>query len=598
MVMLRRGLGLVLLCATGHVFSADIVVTTTEDITKNDDQCSLREAIEYINQGKPEAGLNGCGGKDATDNIILSTKEYLLNEQVRISKPMVFRTQYETTIVDDIPGTKNAVIAMKGTDRIFHIERIRPKADNEIRDAAIGVEFYEITLQGCTASVCKDKGGLILNYERLKFDKSHLINGKANFGGAIYNVESFIESETSKIRSARVNLVNSLLENNQAQQGAVLYSEFPDFDISASVIKGNKTTDSEGFAIYSHKVLSEDETKVTNLNYAKVINSTIFNNKGYIINVKDGIALNNNTLVFNDFGLIFNAPFKKALLTNNIIAKNGNLDCRVETAIDQSNLNNNLYGFGCEGTASEQLGERTLLAGTDVEGECDVNSSGILCPFKVYSGYALGYFRPRVLPSYRQLTDSPIINRGPDSNGTSCETVDQRGNARKDRILCDRGAIELIQSSTSSGRFGKDIFYGEIVKLNINDFLGDGELIPASQCDALVGPHPKKEEWQAGCMIIQQNNSPSKGKAELLQNGEFTYTPQGNWHGTDDFKVLVVVSTRQLNESINPYIEIPTVIKQDPRDTYTSDKVKTSGGGLGLISVLGLMTLIAIRRKK
>src|SRR5690606_27706938 len=119
-------------------------------------------------------------------------------------------------------------------------------------------------------------------------------------------------------RSARVNLVNSLLENNQAQQGAVLYSEFPDFDISASVIKGNKTTDSEGFAIYSHKVLSEDETKVTNLNYAKVINSTIFNNKGYIINVKDGIALNNNTLVFNDFGLVFNAPFKKASLTNNI----------------------------------------------------------------------------------------------------------------------------------------------------------------------------------------------------------------------------------------------------------------------------------------
>ena len=37
--MLKRGIGLGLLCMTGQAFSANITVTTTDDIVKADNQC-------------------------------------------------------------------------------------------------------------------------------------------------------------------------------------------------------------------------------------------------------------------------------------------------------------------------------------------------------------------------------------------------------------------------------------------------------------------------------------------------------------------------------------------------------------------------------
>ena len=70
--MLKQSIGIAMLCIAGQAYSADIVVTTTEDISSaNDKQCSLREAIEYINLGLPEAGYNGCGGKSSTSTILL-----------------------------------------------------------------------------------------------------------------------------------------------------------------------------------------------------------------------------------------------------------------------------------------------------------------------------------------------------------------------------------------------------------------------------------------------------------------------------------------------------------------------------------------------
>ena len=54
-----------LLCA-GYTHAAinDIVVTTTLDEDKDDNQCSLREAITLINQklASSAAGYHGCGG--------------------------------------------------------------------------------------------------------------------------------------------------------------------------------------------------------------------------------------------------------------------------------------------------------------------------------------------------------------------------------------------------------------------------------------------------------------------------------------------------------------------------------------------------------
>ena len=69
--MLKRGIGLGLLCISGHTFSANVIVTTVDDVVKADEQCSLREAIQYVNMGMPAEGYNGCGGKESSAIIQL-----------------------------------------------------------------------------------------------------------------------------------------------------------------------------------------------------------------------------------------------------------------------------------------------------------------------------------------------------------------------------------------------------------------------------------------------------------------------------------------------------------------------------------------------
>ncbi|WP_228157140.1 CSLREA domain-containing protein [Acinetobacter sp. CFCC 11171] len=75
--MLKQSIGIGMLLIAGHAFSAEIIVTTTEDVVKDDKECSLREAIEYINNGMPEAGYNGCGGKDAYASISLKKMKFI-----------------------------------------------------------------------------------------------------------------------------------------------------------------------------------------------------------------------------------------------------------------------------------------------------------------------------------------------------------------------------------------------------------------------------------------------------------------------------------------------------------------------------------------
>ena len=61
--MLKQSIGIGMLFIAGHAYSSNVIVTTTSDTKADDQQCSLREAIEYINLGMPEEGYLGCGGK-------------------------------------------------------------------------------------------------------------------------------------------------------------------------------------------------------------------------------------------------------------------------------------------------------------------------------------------------------------------------------------------------------------------------------------------------------------------------------------------------------------------------------------------------------
>ncbi len=235
----------------------------------------------------------------------------------------------------------------------------------------------EVSLQGCNQSVCADKGGLIYNNEFLTLEYVKLSGGSANQGGAIYNVAVPAADKDATERSL-VDIKYSLFEKNTAEDGAILYSQVPRFRISNSVFRENETTFARGANIYSAESLDDTALSAFPFMAYGVINSTFYKNKGFVINVRDGIGLNNLTVVGNSAGLQFNAPLKKAYLANSIVLGNPypmteDNNCRFKDE-DKSFIQNNLVDHSCTSGDSKYPNDiwqgTELIAGNDLEGKC------------------------------------------------------------------------------------------------------------------------------------------------------------------------------------------------------------------------------------
>jgi rhombotarget A family protien len=593
-VMLKKSIGIGLLLVAGQTYSADITVTTTEDVSKDDDQCSLREAIEYINRGLDKKGYMGCGGENSTTNIILKSKEtYNLSKHIAITKSLSIKSTDESdsefSVLENVPGLKNAVIKMTGKDNIFRINS---------KDEVVLVNLNELDLTGCAANNCAEQGGLVYNKGLLIIKNTRLLNGFANLGGAIYNAGTYANNEIS-----RIEVSNSLFEKNKANQGAILYSEIPYFSLEQNVFKENQTTAATSANIFSQPhAKPEDIPSIT----AEIFSSTFLKNQGSLVSIVDGIGVNNITAVDNAAQAIkFNAPEGLSYLTNSIILQNGAADCQFASN-DDSILQNNLTSASCgvgDPLHPNQIWSSTqIFSGTGSEGVCQTlaqNNTAILCPYTVPEGSFLGYLRPRILMSYKAIEESPILNQGRafsnENPSISCEAADQRGvNRLSDNVYCDRGSIEITVPTTTS-LVGQDIRAGGAAKFNINQYLGDSDLIPKAECKALVGDHPDGEAWQDGCLKVVQTKTVSKGKTTLDILGNVVYTPNSVWHGADIFELQVITSSTRFNKN-KPYLAITTQIVQAPENKMDDKSVKTSGGSWGMVGLFALFGLIGLRR--
>lgn len=589
-----------LCCVSTQLYSAAIYVTTTEDVVADDRQCSLREAVEYVNLGMPKEGYHGCGGEGAENTIYLkSHTEYKLNRQLKIQKNVVIRTLADQSN-SERPEKVNATIRMTGTDRLFWVERKAAMPESEeTQPGPILVSFLQLNLKGCDAEQCQEQGGLIYNKENIEIRLSQLSGGKAKQGGAIYSAGEF---KTGQALSS-VTMFDSQFKANKAAQGAVLYSELPQFIGARLVVRDNESTAADASLFDVKNPFTEAQLKDLGIaDYRRgITNSSFFKNKGYLLKILDGMVVNNTTMLMNDKGVIIDAPLKKGYLVNSILLHNGTQDCRVISGAEPDNISNNLYHQGCVGTAGQQLAANvTVLAGQDIEGNCDIYSQGILCPFNSKSNDSpWGFFKPRLLDSYTKMTDSPIVNRGPKSGSglLSCAAEDQRGKPRPvtDPEYCDRGATELYVDINSTPTVGADILFGQTAKMTLDEQLKDGELVRPETCVQMFGQRPDGQPWQPGCMKVVQNNvTPnSKGSVTLSQDGQLTYVPHGNWHGLDEFTTMVVTTTARFNEASNPYVQITTRIVQAPPNTFEDKKV--GGGSTSLFGLLGLVTLAGIR---
>ncbi|MBJ9725846.1 rhombotarget A, partial [Acinetobacter nosocomialis] len=455
--MLKRSIAFALLAAAGHAYSADIQVTSLADEDKDDTVCTLREAVQFLNyRGSSNAadvekyanGYHGCGNKDASSNIILQRdQEYSLNSRITITAPLTISTaKNDSTLVDtDQPGSHNATIKMVGTDQLFKID------DGSVEKASFAVTLSDLNLQGAGANSNVLTGGLILNHEKLTIQNSRLIGGYANQGGAIYN--QGLLSKTGQT-AGFVTIINSLIQNNKATQGGVIYSEQPLYLVTQSVVRDNEVSSAEGALFYGATKFDDESTGgYLNVRAIGFSNSTFFHNKvGFIPNIKDGMFVNNITMIKNAAGLFLDAPQGNASVSNSILVGNG-VNCTPNTN-DQTVVQSNLVTTDCNRNASAKLPNillptsEKLIAGDNDEGICDVTAKdGLLCPFNTPKDSFLGFFKPRLLESYNTLADSLIINKGRlYSDGSSiglasCEKLDQRGKNRSGYDeLCDLGA--------------------------------------------------------------------------------------------------------------------------------------------------------------
>ncbi|MDR7016507.1 rhombotarget A [Acinetobacter sp. 3657] len=623
--MFKRTLACALFAITGHVYAADIQVTTLVDEDKDDAVCSLREAVFFLNnRTKPEYenGYKGCGNKDSSSTILLKRdQEYKLNSPIEIKVAMTISTQASTDFGNKTRGLNNATISVKGQHRLFDIY------DGSIENALVIVNLFDLDLKG-SANKINSNGGLILNREDLRIEYSRLINGNAISGGAIYNAGILSDTDAKKT-AGRITIFNSLLENNKAEQGAVIYSEMPLYSINQSVVRDNEvtSTSSNGAILYSQTGFTDETTPVVLTNRISGLrNTTVFNNKGgYVVNIREGMILNNITMIKNSGGLYLEAPKWKSTVTegdkitikentsafiaNSIITAN-NKNC-VASSTDASVVQSNLTETDCNLNAPAErpnflIGSQKLLAGSEVEGKCDLPpKDGLLCPYFTPEKQMLGYFKPRLLMSYAQLSDSLIVNKGRIySDGSSvglatCERFDQRGKERSIyQELCDLGTVEIIINRDEISIAGKDIKFQEIAKFSLADSLLDGELLDPASCENILGKRSDGSAWQAGCLEIVQTETPSKGKLTLDQEGNVTYIPNGNWHGADKFNLRVMTTTTRFNDVSNYYIQIPTTIFQEPSTNFPSKTVNVSGGSVGISAIFMLFGLIGLRRFK
>ena len=589
--------------------------------------CSLREAVFFLNnraKKEYENGYHGCGNKDASSIILLQRdKEYSLNTSLELKVGMTITTATSGDFNDNKKGANNATLKMVGSDRIFFIN------DGSVEKELILVNLNELNLKGSATKL--NDGGLIYNREALNIQYSRLTSGNATRGGGIYNAG--ILSDTEKTAGI-VRIGNSILEGNKADKGAVIYSEMPRYLVFQSVIRDNQGTSAIDGAILLVQTGFRDETTGVALQsrFAGINNTTIFQNKGgYVANIREGMIVNNITMIKNAAGLYLQAPkwtsktttgettteekFPSAFVSNSIIVDNGTTNC-VTSSDDESVVQSTLTTSDCNLHAPAERPnfmwdknnlKHKLIAGDSVEKDiCDAPpADGLLCPFTTPKDQLVGFFKPRLLSSYSTLSDSLIVNKGRIySDGSSiglasCELIDQRGKNRSGYDeLCDLGAIELVINRSEVPIAGQDILYGQIAKFNISESLLDGELLDSASCERILGKRSDGQTWQPGCLEVQQTLTPSKGKLTIDQFGNVVYTPNSNWHGADKFNLRIITTTTRFNDVSNYYITIPTTIVQDPPNNFESKTVNVSGGSLGLTSILMLLGLIGFRRFK
>lgn len=550
-------------------------------------------------------GLFGCvsTSEASGDNMILKnlSTPYLVDSPITINLSLSINAeeviQSENTDLNPVVGLEshllNPVIQASANHALFIIDdNLDNDPDNNpaTSEQRIAVSFTDIDFVGCNA-LCATNGGIILNKEALTISKSILSKGQANRGGAIYNAEK-----------ATLALKQTVFRNNQAIDGAAIFSEYNSLSLESSLLSLNKANNNNAVVT----IASDISTFLAGNTIPHVENVTISGNEGAAISSYGNWAINNSTIVNNTIGVSLNN--NPPAIFNTIIAGNTIADCHAIAPIPVDNkiyFTNNLSvtNKGCPASSANHgnifisnTGDEQLIANPVGENQdCPPPPAlGLLCPLAENGGLTKTH-KPRLLASYTKLADSLIVNKGFyyifTNNGFPCSTTDQRGLIRKNNENhCDIGAVE-VQSGLTSATQGDDIVFGQIKRFSPLTNLIDAELLPAEFCANLLGAG----EYLNGC--IQLVDAPKHGSARFdPANSDIFYaTTNPNFHGFDQFSYSIVTTLSRFSDAINDRTLTTRVrVVSEPASSPPSQTLDS--GAMGFYSLLMLSLLMLWRR--
>ena len=539
-------------------------------------------------------GINGCFSLSSEDADTVKLKNtlaiYELKEVINI-----------TASLNIIPESTEAFTLVKavGNHPQFIIDDgIDNNADNNPITPLtyITVTFSDINFLGCNIDFCAMNGGIFYNKEYLTIKNSNISGGRASsFGGAIYNFSNALFSADQLH-----------IQSSFATDGAAIYSENTSAFITNSLFTNNTATNTQGIVTFANKA-----PILIDGNFPSILSSTFSGNTGTAVSSRSTVMLKNLTIVSNTNGVNFNN--ESPLLYNSIIAANIQKDCINFGVIPNDSgtyVAHNVYQTGCELNPilaaietnnphhvklplTEKIIADTDINGKDTGGKCALPpAKGLLCPLAYIGGLTQSH-KPRLLVSYKTISESPIINQGASDSILNCPSTDQRG---LPRTTCDIGAVE-IQGLISASQ-GQDITYGQKATFDLlgsSGVIGDGELLPADQCEPLYGTIVGG--YKDGC--VRLIHAPSKGTVEFDNiNHQVKYTATlADFHGFDKFTYGITTTISRFSDAENNQsVAVNVKVVSEPNNSLSDKSLDT--GATSILSLIMLSLLMVWRRTR
>ena len=209
-----------------------INVTTTADELNTDGQCSLREAIETINQGS------------AQDNCTFGTGPFTVDVPAGTYTLSLTGSGEDNNATGDLDvlvaltltgaGAGSTIIDGNGTDRAFHL--------NPLAAASFTVSFSGMTIQN--GSVSGSGGGIYGRDNTLTLSNS-TISGNATSGGGSRGGGLYLQAGTLSVTSSTIS------GNTSGGSGGGIYNTGTAATITSSTISGNSATGNRGGGMYN-----------------------------------------------------------------------------------------------------------------------------------------------------------------------------------------------------------------------------------------------------------------------------------------------------------------------------------------------------------